>query len=157
MVQTYETRTMARYFADLKAWCDESGTFFFNGEKEITEEELPLILKTIYKDRYEEGKDGSRCFLAEYRGVYGIILEKEFYNSNIKSAEDIAWMMDALYVNETEPLDKQVTVILARELGFPWEEGNATDLIVFIPYGVEKSYFDEISAKFTELANRKTA
>jgi len=158
----YGLKTIRRYNADLKYWSSACGELHQWGIKDITEDELPDELKKIYHEWWEENKDGNYCYLAEYRGIYGIALVNEYhelyegkpYEYNYELAEKVAKYMDALYGNESEyaDLDTKVEVLLAKAIGFPCDEDMATEVVVFVPAGVEKSYFDEISKKFAKIA-----
>lgn len=140
----------SEYESDLKYWCNACGELHHFGEYDITEEELPEDLKTPYAAVWKENPDGNYCYLVNYKGTNYIALINEYYElegnkpcvNNFERAQAVA-----------EDLDNQgYAVLLAKELGFPSSDGDATELVILLPTTIEKKEFDRISKHIAEIA-----
>ncbi len=145
-----------RYGDDLRYWSNACGELHKWGMADITEEALPLPLQTAYNTLWEENKDGNYCYLAEYKGNYGIALVNEYYEmtpegdtgepNNYKRAEYVADLMSRLF--------DDITVLLAKQQGIDANAHNdpASEVVVFVDTSIAKQRFDEVSKKLAEVA-----
>lgn len=149
-----------KYWEDLKCWSNACGDLY-RGEADITEEELPEELARVYNERWEEDKDGNYTYLAEMSGVYGVALVHEYYEvfdgehtpNNYDRAVKVAMKMDSFYHSIAECSDDGVQILLAKEVGYPREGENATELAVFVPASCSRSLFDRLSEEFSLIAH----
>ena len=147
-----------QYNNDFKYWSNSCGELHHFGQEDITEDELPEELKPIYNEYWEEDKDGHYTYLAQYKGVNGIALIDEYYETcegkptenNYAQASKAAEIMSK---------NNDCTVLLAKGLGFPdSQDGNASELVVFMPATISKERFDQISKRLMEVAySRETS
>ena len=149
-----------KYAKDVKYWCTSAGELHKQGE-DITEEELPEELARIYRDWWEEDKDGNCTYLVELFGVYGIALMQEYYKTydgettpnNYDRALKVAEKMDSFYHSIAGCSDDGVQILLAKEGGYIGLDDRAADeLVVFVPASCSKSLFDRLSAKLGMIA-----
>ena len=152
VIKYYDENSEKRYDNDLKYWCNSMGELFDFEGKEITEDELPEELKLIYDDYWEENKDSNYTYLAQYKGVNGIALVNEYYDTDggqpsendCERAEKVAEKMSEI---------NDCIVIYAKHLGCECPgDGRSTDVVVFMPTTINKDRFDEISKRFSEIA-----
>lgn len=147
-----------QYNTDFKYWSNSCGELHHFGQEDITEDELPEELKPIYKEYWEEDKDGHYTYLAQYKGMNGIALVDEYYETcegkptenNYAQASKAAKLISEC---------NDCTVLLAEGLGyFDSQDGNASELVVFMPATISKERFDQISKRLMEVAySRETA
>lgn len=159
MIQKYGSSAEEgkRYFSDLRYWSNACGELHECGTCDIEEKDLPEALKGIYRDWWEEGKDGHNCYLAEYKGRYGIALINEYHevldgepcSCNYEEASKDAELLDK------EFSDKGIVILLAKELGFPHGDDCASEVVVFVPATVDKGIFEQVSKRFAEIAEEK--
>lgn len=150
-----------KYIEDVKYWCTAAGELHKQGE-DITEEELPEELARIYRDWWEEDKDGNYTYLVELFGVYGIALIQEYYKTyggkatqnNYDRALKVAEKMDSLYHSIAGRSDGGVQILLAKEVGNIAPDDRAVDeLVVFVPASCRKNLFDRLSATLGLIAH----
>ena len=162
MIMLYDNseKDKDKYVEDLKFWCTAAGELHKQGEN-ITKEELPEELARIYRDWWEEDKDGNCTYLAELFGVYGIALMQEYYKTrggeaapnNYDRALMVAEIMDSFYHSIAGRSDGGVQILLAKEGGYIGLDDRAADeLVVFVPASCSKSLFDRLSAKLGMIA-----
>ena len=147
--------TAEQYNNDFKYWSNSCGDLHHFGQEDITENDLPEELKPIYKEYWEEDKDGHYTYLAQYKGVNGIALVDEYYETcegnptenNYAQASKAAKLISEY---------NDCTVLLAEGLGyFDSQDGNASELVVFMPATISKKRFDQISKRLMEVAYSK--
>jgi len=139
------------YNKDLKYWCNACGELHHFGEEDITERDLPVELQTVYEDLWEENKDGNYVYLVQFKGQNGIALINEYYELNEGESDPNNYEQAkraAGFMNDNTNYD----VILAKELGFPSSDGDATEVVVFFPASVSKEEFDKTSKMFADIA-----
>lgn len=143
-----------QYDNDFKYWSNSCGELHHFGQEDITEDELPEELKPIYNEYWEENKDGNNVYLAQYKGVNGIALVNEYYETKDGNPEhpDINNYARAIEVADKMSKNEDCIVLLAKELGFPWPNNRASEVVVFMPSTINKDRFDEISKMFSEIA-----
>ena len=165
MIMLYDNSKKGKdkYVEDLKFWCTAAGELHKQGEN-ITKEELPEELARIYRDWWEEDKDGNYTYLVELFGVYGIALMQEYYKTrggeaapnNYDRALMVAEIMDSFYHFIAGRSDGGVQILLAKEVGYIPPEYRAVDeLVVFVPASCSKNLFDRLSATFSLIAHDK--
>lgn len=156
MIMLYDNseKDKDKYVEDIKFWCTAAGELHKQGEH-ITEEELPEELARIYRDWWEEGKDGNNTYLVELFGVYGIALMQEYCKTyggkatpnNYNRALKVAKKIDSLYHSIAGHSDGGVQILLAKEVGNIAPDDRAVDeLVVFVPASCSKNLFDRLSA-----------
>ncbi len=137
------------FLNDFIYWSDSHGQFEKDGN-DLNYDELPEDLRCTYTELWGERKDGLKCFLAEFKGKYGIALAADYSRSsqtrNLDMAKRVAKTLD-----EKKTVDK-ATVILAYDLGQPYEGGAATSVILFLPSETSKKNFDREAETFSEMA-----
>ena len=143
-----EYKNVIKYFSNA---CGD----MFNGDKDITYNELPEELKTAYDTLWEEGS-GSYCYLVNYKDQYGVVLINEYHEFDEYGKEkDPNNFCRAVEV--AEKFSKEFPlygVCIAKEIGFPGCGGDdpATELIVFVPYADTKANFNNIAGWLYENA-----
>lgn len=90
------------------------GELHYHGERDITEEELPKPLQRAYRDLWTEAPGGSRCYLCEYCGAYGIVLENEYVKDDAEylhcNPDDLLEAVKLKAEKMAECLDEMVLV-----------------------------------------------
>ncbi len=147
-----------QYNNDFKYWNNSCGDLHHFGQEDITEDELPEELKPIYREYWEEGKDGHCTYLVQYKGVNGIALIDEYYETEEGHPCDNNYEQ-ASKAAEIIAKNDDCTVLLAKELGFESaNDGQATELVVFMPATISKERFNQISKRLMEVVySRETA
>ena len=115
-------------------WSNACGDLHFHGKRDITERELPPELLYAYKNLWSE-EIGYLCYLAEYKGKYGIALIGEYdseFADNFGISMDRLFLIMSLSVTMFPPKARfeKVKVILGEHTG---EEG-CHELICFLPW-----------------------
>jgi hypothetical protein len=154
MVIKYGNQDDEKYGEDLKYWSNGCGELHMHGKYDITEAELPAELLAVYKEWWQEDKDGQYCYLAEYKGRYGIALVNEYYENYdgmpcVHNYEEACMAAEAL---DREFSESGIIVIVAKEQGWPAEDENATEFVVFVPAVTGKDLFDRVSLRASQLA-----
>ena len=154
MVIKYGNEDGEKYGEDLKYWSNSCGELHMHGKYDITEAELPAELLAVYKEWWEEDKDGQYCYLAEYKGRYGMALVNEYYEKydGNPCAHNYAEACMAADAIDREYAGQDIVVLVAKEQGFPDSDGNATEFVVFVPADSGKDLFDRVSLRASQLA-----
>lgn len=141
-----------QYNSDLKYWSNSCGDLRNIKQEDITEDELPEELKPIYREYWEEDKDGHYTYIVQYKGVNGIALIDEYYETEEGHPCGNNYKQ-ALKVAEIIAKNDDCTVLLAKELGFEsTDDGQATELVVFMPATISKDRFNKISKELISVA-----
>lgn len=135
----YEERT--KLLEELKYWSNSLGELHHRGEYDVDESGLPEELQRAYRTLWTAGS-GSLCYLAEYRGRYGVALISEFSG---EYADSHSLTMDKLFCKLKEKANvfkkmetfRDATVILGRCSGFD----DCHEFIVFFPADTEQEVF----------------
>ncbi|MBO5551450.1 MAG: hypothetical protein J5966_05775 [Lachnospiraceae bacterium] len=158
VMATYKGASIELYRNDFKYWSNSAGELHQNGERDITEDELPEELKAVYRDYWEECPNGLHCYLAEYTGSYGLALIAEYHEKTPEGKEgELNNKKHAYRVrNKLSKLPYlKGALIIAEECGFPGYdmEDLATELVLFIPAkDLNKQDLDRIEEVFGDIA-----
>lgn len=156
MSQVIRYTNQKKYNDDLKYWSNACGELHHFGQEDITEDELPEELKPIYREYWEEDKDGHCTYLVQYKGVNGIALIDEYYETEEGHPCDNNYEQASKAAKIIAKND-DCTVLLAKELGFESaNDGQATELVVFMPTTISKNRFDQISKELISVAYTTT-
>ena len=146
----------------LKYWSNACGDLHEHGKRDITVDELPDILKDAY-ERFWSDSYGVLCYLAEYKGKYGIALIAEYHEytqegdpnepNNFAQAVNVATALEEADFPSCE-------VFIGKEMGFPgcckadpYEKDLATELVLFIETeGMPDEVFMGIVKQFEQIA-----
>lgn len=136
----YEERQ--KLLEDLKYWSNALGELHHRGEFDIKESGLPEELQHAYRKLWTAGS-GSLCYLAEYKGRYGIVLINEFSE---EYADNHFLTMDGLFCKLKEKAEafqrmetfQCTTAILGRLSGFE----DCHEFIIFFPADTGREEFD---------------
>lgn len=145
-----------KYDDELKYWSDCLGNLYDLEGHPIDITDLPPELRKMSETYFEENKDGHYVYLAQYKGVNGIILCNEYYETedgeptpnNPARAVKVAELLALTY--------PKCKVMVAKGIGFNVfsDDGYTTELVVFVPHDVDKTSFDIISRVFGRIAYR---
>ena len=153
----------AKYTDDLRYWCNACGELHKWGQYDIQDEaELPAEVRELYNTLWEDNPNGLLCYLTELDGKYGISLIAEYYEHEEDGLTSANNYNHAYGVAERLQGEFDWPVLLAKKLGCPqdYEDAdsgestseNATELVLFIPYGASKEQFDHAVQFFGEYA-----
>jgi len=131
-------------------WSDSHGQFEKDG-KDLSYDELPKDLQSVYSEIWEENKDGLSCCLAEFKGEYGIALVAEYSRSS--QARDLEMAKRVAKTLEEKKTPAKSVVILAYDLGKVSDNGEpSTVVILFLPSSVSKKTFNTNAKIFGDMA-----
>lgn len=148
----YSEKDFEKYDRDLRYWSNGCGDLRdIENDIGINEDRLPSPLQRVYAELFEEGKDGNYMYLVNYRGKDGVALLNEYYDHN-DGAADPNNFEQAQKVASYLADQFDYPVILAKELGFPSDGENATEVVIVIPPTISKKEFDRISKEFADVA-----
>lgn len=153
-----------RYGEDLHYWSNGCGELHHWGEYGIEENELPAELQEMYHSLWVEDEFGLYCYLAEFKGQYGIALIAEYHeyecdgnrsNCGYEYAEKVSEELARKLPGIAQNMDPKI--LLAKQQGFPGayaatEEDPATELVLFMPYGVTHEDFTNAGKLFGGMA-----
>ncbi len=138
------------FLNDFVYWSDSHGQFEKNG-KDLSYDELPKDLQSVYSEIWEENKDGLSCCLAEFKGEYGIALVAEYSRSS--QARDLEMAKRVAKTLEEKKTPAKSVVILAYDLGKVSDNGEpSTVVILFLPSSVSKKTFNTNAKIFGDMA-----
>ncbi len=153
-ITIYTEEQEKEYINDFKYWSNACGELHYHGERDITEGELPEDLKRAYNKLFMENKEGLNCYLAEYKGVNGIALIAEYYRKNPESTHTNDDDNPELGLKVAEKLSKECsgTVWVAYDLGFPWVNNRATEVVLFFPADIDEETWRKEAKFFGDIA-----
>ncbi|WP_029199620.1 hypothetical protein [Oribacterium sp. NK2B42] len=138
------------FLNDFIYWSDSHGQFEKDG-KDLSYDELPKDLQSVYSEIWEENKDGLSCCLAEFKGEYGIALVAEYSRSS--QARDLEMAKRVAKTLEEKKTPAKSVVILAYDLGKVSDNGEpSTVVILFLPSSVSKKTFNTNAKIFGDMA-----
>ena len=138
------------FLNDFVYWSDSHGQFEKDG-KDLSYDELPKDLQSMYSEIWEENKDGLSCCLAEFKGEYGIALVAEYSRSS--QARDLEMAKRVAKTLEEKKTPAKSVVILAYDLGKVSDNGEpSTVVILFLPSSVSKKTFNTNAKIFGDMA-----
>ncbi|WP_031548820.1 hypothetical protein [Oribacterium sp. FC2011] len=138
------------FLNDFVYWSDNHGQFEKDG-KDLSYDELPKDLQSVYSEIWEENKDGLSCCLAEFKGEYGIALVAEYSRSS--QARDLEMAKRVAKTLEEKKTPAKSVVILAYDLGKVSDNGDpSTVVILFLPSSVSKKTFNTNAKIFGDMA-----
>lgn len=138
------------FLNDFVYWSDSHGQFEKDG-KDLSYDELPKDLQSVYSEIWEENKDGLSCCLAEFKGEYGIALVAEYSRSS--QARDLEMAKRVAKTLEEKKTPAKSVVILAYDLGKVSDNGEpSTVVILFLPSSVSKKTFNTNAKIFGDMA-----
>ena len=138
------------FLNDFVYWSDSHGQFEKDG-KDLSYDELPKDLQSVYSEIWEENKDGLSCCLAEFKGEYGIALVAEYSRSS--QARDLEMAKRVAKTLEEKKTPAKSVVILAYDLGKVSDNGDpSTVVILFLPSSVSKKTFNTNAKIFGDMA-----
>lgn len=148
----YSEKDLEKFNRDLRYWSNACGELYdIENNIDIDEDGLPLPLQRAFDELFEEGKDGNYMYLVNYRGKDGVALINEYYDRydgapypyNFEHAKKVASFLADHF---------DYPVILAKELGFPSDGENATEVVIVMPPTISKEEFDYVSKEFANIA-----
>lgn len=153
-----------RYGDDLHYWSNCCGDLHHWGQYDISESELPDELQELYTSLWAEDEFGLYCYLAEFKGQYGIALIAEYHeyecdgsrsNCGYEYAEKVSEELSRKLPEIAPNMDARI--LLAKQQGFPGysgvpEEDPATELVLFVSYGVTNEDFANAGNLFGDIA-----
>ena len=153
----------SKYTSDLRYWCNALGELHKWGQYDLNDEsELPAELRELYNTLWTDCPNSLLCYLTELDGKYGISLIAEYYEHEEDGMTSQNNYNHAYGVAERLQGEFDYPILLAKEVGFPsyykdFDTGlnvaeNATELVLFMPYGVTKEQFDHAVEFFGEYA-----
>jgi hypothetical protein len=138
------------FLNDFIYWSDNHGQFEKDG-KDLSYDELPKDLQSVYSEIWEENKYGLGCCLAEFKGEYGIALVAEYSRSS--QARDLEMAKRVAKTLEEKKTPAKSVVILAYDLGKVSDNGEpSTVVILFLPSSVSKKTFNTNAKIFGDMA-----
>ena len=138
------------FLNDFVYWSDSHGQFEKDG-KDLSYDELPKDLQSVYSEIWEENKDGLSCCLAEFKGEYGIALVAEYSRSS--QARDLEMAKRVAKTLEEKKTPAKSVVNLAYDLGKVSDNGEpSTVVILFLPSSVSKKTFNTNAKIFGDMA-----
>ena len=138
------------FLNDFIYWSDSHGQFEKDG-KDLSYDELPKDLQSVYSEIWEENKDGLSCCLAEFKGEYGIALVAEYSRSS--QTRDLEMAKRVAKTLEEKKTPAKSVVILAYDLGKVSDNGEpSTVVILFLPSSVSKKTFNTNAKIFGDMA-----
>lgn len=145
------TEGVKKYSEEFLFWSNSLGELHYHGEYDLKEEELPGSLRRAYDDLFADGT-GSYCYLAEFRGDYGIALSNEFssgYRKELGSNKAEYWnaIKKKAEMIRTKISFKDCSIIAVQQ---PLDVVDG-EILVFMPWYIPKKNFDEI-AKYLYLS-----
>jgi len=133
---------------DLYYWSNSCGELHYHGERDLEPRELPEELAGLYmnfwKDTYR-----AYCYLAEYKGTYGLTLECLYSNDYSDSFDaDYDALIERAHkaAEEIANVSLPITVFFSKDTEV-WGNGHReSQLAVFVPYADTR---DEFEFRFT--------
>ena len=163
-IRKYYKKDFSQYHNDLRYWCNACGELHKWGQYDIQDEdELPAEVRELSNTLWEETPNGLWCYLTELDGKYGISLIAEYYEHENDGCTSANNYNHAYGVAERLQSAFDYPVLLAKGIGEFSQDykdadsgeemsENATELVLFIPYGATKEQYDHAVQYFGEIA-----
>ena len=124
----------------LNYYSNSCGELHYNGDFSINENDLPNELKIAF-DKLWSDDYGFNCYLTQFNNQYGIMLTAEYSTFDAKDFKIDYYIM----LGKLQAFAKQLAynlfnfdVIFCMDIEKYSEEDKESDIMVFIPYNIEK-------------------